>query len=305
MNAITEEISIDVSGVKKVKSRRAIKELLKQIQFSFDELSDFWSRIDQAEVSLTRQILVFLDFHSLVRHINKTNQEFWAYRIRKDNFYFISMIRDTRDEKYADLIDDLTKLLDNRLSVIRINHDFETNKDKTELFREVQIVLSRNFSSDALKKVSYHKARQTFLAEFNDGTYGEVSLNELGIVEMRNELILDQPMISEQGNALILFTRDGETFDIDALVLKSLVSDQVKKEIRRQSKRTAEHVGDRIKMTRNETGVTQMDLSERTGIDQAIISKIETGKHIPRFDTLERIAKGLDLTVHGLLGDGA
>jgi transcriptional regulator with XRE-family HTH domain len=44
---------------------------------------------------------------------------------------------------------------------------------------------------------------------------------------------------------------------------------------------------------RTETGFTQKELSARTGIDQAILSRIENGNANPSIRTLERIAKGL------------
>jgi DNA-binding XRE family transcriptional regulator len=44
---------------------------------------------------------------------------------------------------------------------------------------------------------------------------------------------------------------------------------------------------------RNETGLTQKELSNRTGIGQAILSRIENGNANPSLRTLERIAKGL------------
>jgi transcriptional regulator with XRE-family HTH domain len=39
--------------------------------------------------------------------------------------------------------------------------------------------------------------------------------------------------------------------------------------------------------------LTQRQLSDRTGIDQAILSRIETGKANPSMNTLKKLAKGL------------
>lgn len=44
---------------------------------------------------------------------------------------------------------------------------------------------------------------------------------------------------------------------------------------------------------RNTAGLTQRQLSDRTGIDQAILSRIETGKANPSMNTLRKLAKGL------------
>lgn len=44
---------------------------------------------------------------------------------------------------------------------------------------------------------------------------------------------------------------------------------------------------------RNASGLTQQQLSAKTGIDQAILSRIETGKANPSVLTLQKLAKGL------------
>jgi len=41
--------------------------------------------------------------------------------------------------------------------------------------------------------------------------------------------------------------------------------------------------------------MTQKELSEKTGISQADISRIESGKRSPSWNTIKRIAKGLGL----------
>ncbi len=44
---------------------------------------------------------------------------------------------------------------------------------------------------------------------------------------------------------------------------------------------------------RNEAGMTQQQLSDRVGMDQAVLSRIETGKANPSINTLQKLAKGL------------
>ena len=45
---------------------------------------------------------------------------------------------------------------------------------------------------------------------------------------------------------------------------------------------------------RNAAGLTQQQLAAKTGIDQAILSRIETGKANPSIATLKKLAKGLN-----------
>ena len=52
---------------------------------------------------------------------------------------------------------------------------------------------------------------------------------------------------------------------------------------------TAE-ISELVQIARKETGLSQKQLSEKTGIPQANISKIENGHYIPSIDILKRIA---------------
>ncbi len=48
---------------------------------------------------------------------------------------------------------------------------------------------------------------------------------------------------------------------------------------------------------RQSAGLTQKELSERTGIAQGDISKLENGNANPSIRTLQRLASGMDMTL--------
>ena len=56
-------------------------------------------------------------------------------------------------------------------------------------------------------------------------------------------------------------------------------------------------VGNAFKAARAEAGISQKELSQRTGIDQSDISKIECGTSNPSLDTLYRLADALNATL--------
>ena len=60
-----------------------------------------------------------------------------------------------------------------------------------------------------------------------------------------------------------------------------------------------------VKALRTKRGLTLRDLSERSGASYSNLSKIETGKLSPTFDTMERIARGLEVTMSDLLAFGS
>lgn len=298
---LTKEIKIDLTEIKEKKSRDSVKNLIHEKGIPFQELYDFWPHFEKNENDITDNTIVFSDLHSLVKHVRSINHENWAFRVKKRNPYFISFIRNNRDEKLADLIDDLLKASYNRLTVINATDHFSKKSQRKKLMNELQNIVLRNFNPDAIKNVGINKNNQSFLIEFNDGDCGEVSFKDLQLEDVVDQLLLDSVKINDKGNSIEIFTKDGEIFDIDSVVLKSLISSSIKNDIKNQTQVTANNVGKRLSIARKKRNITQKELSELTDIDQAIISKIETGKHLPRFDTLERIAKGFGLNVSELL----
>ena len=59
---------------------------------------------------------------------------------------------------------------------------------------------------------------------------------------------------------------------------------------------------ERLKKYREDKGLTQVQLSEFTGITTLQIQKYEGGKARPRLDAAEKIAKALNITTDELLG---
>lgn len=60
---------------------------------------------------------------------------------------------------------------------------------------------------------------------------------------------------------------------------------------------SAEEIGERVKQARKLRKLTQKDIATKTGIKRANIARIESGKHYPALETLEKIADALEVPV--------
>lgn len=65
-------------------------------------------------------------------------------------------------------------------------------------------------------------------------------------------------------------------------------------------KTTKELLGARIKELRRARGLSQDQLSEKVNIDPKHLSRIEVGKSYPSLNTLEKIAKALNVEIKDL-----
>lgn len=63
-------------------------------------------------------------------------------------------------------------------------------------------------------------------------------------------------------------------------------------------------VGDNVKKYRKESGLTQQELANQSGVSIATIKTCETNKNTPKYNTLKKIASVLNVSVNKLLYTG-
>ena len=63
-------------------------------------------------------------------------------------------------------------------------------------------------------------------------------------------------------------------------------------------------IGTRIRQLREQKGLSQRDIEERTGLLRCYISRVENGDTIPSLETLERLASALDVPLYQLFYEG-
>ena len=64
-------------------------------------------------------------------------------------------------------------------------------------------------------------------------------------------------------------------------------------------------IGDRLRYLREQKKLSQGDIEERTGLLRCYISRVENGHTVPAIETLEKMARALDMQLYQLLYDGA
>jgi transcriptional regulator with XRE-family HTH domain len=63
-------------------------------------------------------------------------------------------------------------------------------------------------------------------------------------------------------------------------------------------------IGDRLRALREEKKLSQGDIEKRTGLFRCYISRVENGHTIPAIETLERMARGLEVPLYQLFYEG-
>ena len=63
-------------------------------------------------------------------------------------------------------------------------------------------------------------------------------------------------------------------------------------------------IGDRLRALREDKKFSQGDIEKRTGLLRCYISRVENGHTVPAIETLEKMARALDVPLYQLFYDG-
>jgi transcriptional regulator with XRE-family HTH domain len=63
-------------------------------------------------------------------------------------------------------------------------------------------------------------------------------------------------------------------------------------------------IGNRLRAIREEKDLSQGDIEQRTGLLRCYISRVENGHTVPAIETLEKLARALDIPLYQLFYDG-
>src|SRR5450631_930758 len=64
-------------------------------------------------------------------------------------------------------------------------------------------------------------------------------------------------------------------------------------------------IGDRLRALREERNLSQGDIEKRTGLLRCYISRVENGHTVPSIETLEKMARALEVPMYQLFYDGS
>jgi transcriptional regulator with XRE-family HTH domain len=63
-------------------------------------------------------------------------------------------------------------------------------------------------------------------------------------------------------------------------------------------------IGERLRVLREQKKLSQGDIEKRTGLLRCYLSRVENGHTVPAIETLEKLARALELPLYQLLYDG-
>ena len=179
--------------------------------------------------------------------------------------------------------------------------------DKTEAFLSEVTERILDFASSKhgtrIQDVIIETGRDILLIVFRNGRSYRLRKKLMPGLD-KTRIVTARP--NEDGSAFLVRQESGNTSEIPwDFVLYHLEHDYPYYKGRGAGKRSkaaaAQRIARRVKEVRTRLGLTASALAARSGIQRPNISRIESGRHMPSLDTLERLAEALGVPVAELV----
>lgn len=159
---------------------------------------------------------------------------------------------------------------------------------------------------EALRDCVYDAERQEFLVTFRDGRLYRFP-RDLLHEDDGSEILGVQ--VERDGSEFVVRQESGQSFGVPwDFVLHHLEPGypyfKGRSSQRRLEKDVAARIGRRLRELRQEKGLTAYEVARRSGIHRPNISRMESGKHVPTVDTLDRLARALGVSLAVLVSEG-
>ena len=246
-------------------------------------------------MSKWHNFLVLADLSECARQFRTVRPYVWASYLRTFRPLIVGLVRNDRDRRFTSDVDEMVRTSGGRLLVC------ELKAGSTEEAVECLARALAGLDPHAVKDVRYSVEERSLWLEFGDGLEGSLRWDNLPLGDAAPELRPETAIVAAGGSSVEVRRQNGEVFDIDSSSLRAMLDATHAQRLDEQSAESRTQLGRRLRDRRSASGVTQTELAERSGLEQSLISKLESGRHQPRYDTLERYAKGLGISVPDLV----
>lgn len=292
-----DRLAVDLSGVRSSSTRAALRQAIEALGRPLVTRTQFWGRFGVGEsAAVLAHTLVIADLHEVVSAFARVEPHVWTAAVRIKRPFILACVRTQRDRAHVDLLDDIMRLSESRFAVCELK---ATTKKWTQ-FTECLTKAIGALEPEAILGVRYVPAQNAIWVEFSDGLSGIVTLDN--VLPAGAAIRPETAVVSEDFNVVEFLDEAGDVFDVDGASIRALLDPAFRKEVIDQElARSHKALGQVLRDARVEKGLTQTQLAEISGLEQALISKLERGRHQPRFDTLQKYAGGLEMPIGTLL----
>jgi len=299
-SGVSDGLYVDLTRIGAVSFRKAIKRELASLGYQPKPFAHFWASLESGNAgAIPANLVVMADLSRLAEAFADARRNVWRMCVRQSRVLLVAFLRGRSDIRCADTVDEIRRASEGRLRVCT------AHKPLSSHLRQ-HLADALEFSDpETLVDVRFSEPDRTVWLEFADGLRRVLSWSTLSsamnLDRERPALRPETIRIGDHPETLELLDVRGREFQIDSAAIRALLDTRLAKNVYAASEAAAASLGDRLRLGRESSRLTQSQLADRSGLTQEMISNLERGKHQPRFETLEKYAKGLGLSVAALL----
>lgn len=192
------------------------------------------------------------------------------------------------------------KIGEGRLLLLDLTSAAEPGADEARAVRDYFGALLPLLEPDRVLAARFSAVDSLLWIQFGDGLERALRWSDL---PFSRELGIFPVAVSARvgGESIAIADEAGNDIDVSASSLRAFLDEGFRSRLDSTDAAERRMVGARIRALRESAKLSQEELSRRTGIAQESLSRIETGRRDPRLGTLQRLARGLGLSLDQLM----
>jgi hypothetical protein len=248
--------SVDLTAIHHHEFRERLRGLVAELGAHLVE-SDFWSDFAKPPATaVSGGTLVVGDLANIVREYLGYDIHTWTASIRRTKPYFLAFVRTERDRRCAALVDDVLRASDMRLNVCNDASDW---REVSNCVRSAVLALR----PEALLNVTFVPSRDALLLQFVDGLAGLVTWDQLGLADIRKQLVAESATAGPMGHRIEVATTDGDPIKIDSAPARAVLDEDFAADVADVGRLSKRSFDSRLRAARPVGGPTQTRLSGR------------------------------------------
>lgn len=149
--------------------------------------------------------------------------------------------------------------------------------------------------------VAYREGDVGLFVRYEDGKLAFALFGHWVPEGIRNDILPEYAELSSDKQRIVIPVGIDKVFLLSGFEIRPFVCAETRSRFIADGSKLGQVWGDAIRRTRNKRGWSQNKLSEMSGIHQSALSRIESGRHEPRSETLDRIAHAMGISRHDLM----
>ena len=294
-NTAEQRVLYDTEGVRASTLRQAIDAILSRLE-AHNANGRIWRILQEnGEFTEPGPILLVCDFNEL------PSQGAWdRLRLAAAPLQIVALVRTKADERSLASPETAVRTVDDRLAVLDVKAAGRSGALRLATLEHYLREVVGRLAPDRIRRAVFALADGVLWVEFGDGLLRAFPWKDLPFARA----FAGTPVAAgacHHGHSVVFRKNDGQEFEVSAETMRALGDKDYRDTIREEDAAEREALGAALRVLRQTAKLTQLQMADRSGIPQASLSRLESGKRDPRLSTLQKYAAGLGMSMEEML----